>query len=133
MTTSPRAQLLKPVGEEAFAQHVKRTARRYGWDGVHTRYSEGVIEGVHTRRLDGYSEAYGLPDWDFWSVRLGQCFWAELKRVGQKINKDQERTICDWRLSGRRVFVWRPTDEDDLQRVFRDGLGPLDGVVGSPL
>jgi hypothetical protein len=113
---------LRYAGEEEFSRWIKARARQYGWKGVHVRYSQGVIESVHTRRVDGFSEAYGLPDWLFWHEVLGQSFYAELKGVGGRQSKEQKLEIPSLQRAGQTVFIWYPRDAVLAEAVFKDGL-----------
>jgi hypothetical protein len=117
-----RSVLLRGATEDEFAGWVKHVAELYGWNGVHIRWSQGVLEAVHTVRRHGWSEAYGLPDWLFWSERHNQSFWAELKSWSGRVSRDQKRQIPSMRLGGLTVFIWRPTDEEEIERIFRNGL-----------
>lgn len=121
MVTRSRALMLASVGEEELTSHVKRVARRYGWRGIHTRYSEAVLESVHHKAIDGYSEAFGQPDWFFWSEDLGESFFAELKGATGRIGRHQRITIDSLRKGGLIVFEWWPKDADQIEHVFRFG------------
>lgn len=114
--------LLRAATENEFAGWVKFVAHGYGWNGIHIRWSQGVLESVHTLRRDGWSEAYGLPDWLFWHETRGQSFWAELKSWSGRVSREQKRQIPSMRGGGLTVFVWKPQDEEEVERVFRDGL-----------
>lgn len=114
--------LLRAATEDEFARWVKHAAYSFGWSGLHIRWSQGVLESVHTLRRDGWSEAYGLPDWFFWHADREQSFWAELKSWSGRLTKEQKRQISTMRLGGVIVFVWRPQDEEEIDNVFRNGL-----------
>jgi hypothetical protein len=122
--TPGRRLLLRAATENEFAGWVKFVARRekWKWKGVHIRWSQGVLESVHTLRRDGWSEAYGLPDWLFWSEERGQSFWAELKSWSGRVSQAQQYLIPSMRAGGMTVFIWRPQDEEEIERIFRDGL-----------
>jgi len=126
--TLTRAQLmmLEGAGEEELTRFVKARARVHDWNGVHVRYSQGVIESIHVERLDGFSEAMGMPDWLFWHETLGQHFGAELKGASGHLSKWQKRTIPSLRRGGLVVFEWYPRDGLEIEHVFRYGL--LGGV-----
>jgi hypothetical protein len=110
------------TGEEEFTRWVKSRAELWGWHGVHLRDSEGVMESVHTTRLHGFSEGLGQPDWRFWHEDLGQSFDAELKGAFGTLSKFQKRTIPSMRRGGIAVFLWRPRDWREVERVFQNGL-----------
>jgi hypothetical protein len=120
--TKGRSLLLRVATEDEFAGWVKHVAYSYGWNGIHIRWSQGVLESVHTLRRDGWSEAYGLPDWLFWSELRAQGFWAELKSWRGRVSREQKRQIPSMMAGGLTVFIWRPQDEEEIERVFREGL-----------
>lgn len=117
--------LLRAATENEFAAWVKHVAYSNGWSGLHIRWSQGVLESVHTLRRDGWSEAYGLPDWFFWHEFRQESFWAELKSWSGRVRKEQKSQITSMRLAGTTVFIWRPQDEEEVERIFRDGLAPV--------
>ena len=121
-----RGVLLRAATEGDFTRWVKGMAKLHGWKGIHIRWSQGVLESLHTLRRDGWSEAYGLPDWLFWHEDLHQSFWAELKSWAGRESRDQKRQIPSMRLGGLIVFVWRPQDEELIESVFRHGLDGAD-------
>jgi hypothetical protein len=117
--TTARTLLLEAMGEEEFAQQVKRWARRYGWHGRHVRYSVGVVEGVHTTRIDGHSDAHGALDWEFWHVEKNRYLQRELKTQKGRVTRDQTRTIAELKMCGINAKVWRPSDEAEILATFR--------------
>lgn len=120
--TRARQVLLRDAGEEEWSRSVKKCAYYYGWEGYHLRYSMGAIESVHTQWIDGYSEAYGIPDWLYWHEGLNQHFLAELKGAGGRLSPEQKRELPSMRKGGFTVFEWYPRDMDDVEHVFRYGL-----------
>ena len=114
--------LLRAASEDEFAVWVKHVAYQHGWHGLHIRWSQGVLESVHTLKRDNWSEAYGLPDWLWWDPRRGQSFWSELKSWHGRVTTEQKRQIAEMIMAGLTVYIWRPQDEEEIERVFRDGL-----------
>jgi hypothetical protein len=123
--TLTRAQLLllEGAGEEELTRFVKARAKLHGWQGVHVRDSQGVMESLHITRLDGYCEGLGLPDWRFWHEDLGQTFDAELKGASGRLSWDQKRTIPSMRRGGIVCVIWTPRDGLAIEHTFRYGLG----------
>ena len=121
MTSASRKLLLGTVGEEEFARQVKRWAKRYGWHGIHVRYSQGVVEGVHTLRQDGHSDAHGAFDWEFVHSDRGRpLLKVELKSTQGRLSAAQQREYDLLRgCSSVEAYVWRPEDEDAIVRVLR--------------
>jgi hypothetical protein len=122
--TLTRAQLLmlEGAGEEELTRFVKARAKLHGWQGIHVRDSEGVMESLHMERIDGYSEAYGVPDWRFWHEGLRQTFDAELKGASGHVQPRQKREIASMRRGGIVCFTWWPKDAETIERIFAHGL-----------
>lgn len=114
--------LLATADEADFTAWIRGRARQHEWRGVHTRKSQDVLESIHTLRWDGFSEAYGVPDWLFWHERLEQSFWAELKGVRGHLSRYQKLEIPSLRRGGQVVFVWFPRDAVQADRIFQYGL-----------
>jgi len=126
--TRHRLLLLEGAGEDELTRSVKACAKYYGWNGVHTRDSDGVMESVHLERLDGFTEAKGVPDWYWWHEELGQHFWSELKGANGHLSPYQKREIPSMRKGGVVVFVWYPRDALSIENTFRYGLGAGGGT-----
>lgn len=122
MTTSGRAILLRHTSEKNFAAWVVREAHRNGWCGWSVRQSLAVVQGVHTQRLDGHSDAHGWPDWIFWTPGK-PLLPIELKTVEGRLDRDQRCNHASLAQTDppTAVHVWRPTDEDQIRRIFREG------------
>jgi hypothetical protein len=45
--------------------------------------------------------------------------WAELKTATGKPTPDQTRVIAELRAAGARVYIWRPSDADEVARILR--------------
>ena len=125
LLTRAQLMLLEGAGEEEWTRWVKSRARLYGWNGVHVRYSQGVIESVHSQWKDGFTEARGMPDWRFWHEEWGQTFDAELKGASGSLSKYQKAEIPSLRKGGVLVFVWFPRDALVVENVLRHGLGGM--------
>ena len=120
--TKGRRILLRAATEDEFGRWCKSLALVHGWNGIHVRWSQGVLEAVHTIARHGWSEAYGLPDWYWWNEKLEQHFWTELKSWEGRLSRHQVERITSMRAAGETVFVWRPQLEEEITRIFRDGL-----------
>ncbi len=58
----------------------------------------------------------GLPD--LLLVRASQLIWAELKAQDGATSAEQRQWIAALRAAGQTVFVWRPSDFDEIERVL---------------
>lgn len=124
--TRTQLTLLQGAGEEELTRFVKARAKVHGWNGVHLRDSEAVLESLHILRLDGFCEALGLPDWEFWHEGLQQSFRAELKGASGHLSKWQKRTIPSMRRGGIVCFEWYPRHALEIEHTFRYGLGGVE-------
>jgi hypothetical protein len=102
--TGPRAIPGRlPITEKDVERHVKDAARHFGW----ARY--------HTHRSD-FSPA-GWPDEVL--VRPPRMVIAELKGRGKDPSPAQAEWLALLRLiPGIEVYVWRPDDLDDIDRIL---------------
>lgn len=64
----------------------------------------------------GPRNAPGLPDLIL--VRRPRVVWVELKAEDGKLSEDQEAWIEDLESCGQEVYVWRPSDIAEVQRVL---------------
>lgn len=102
--TEARDVLQSTITEGELQGFVVTLARLHGWLAYHT---------YDSRR----SEA-GFPDLTM--VRDGRIIFAELKSEKGKVTAAQQRWL-DWlaKSSAVEVYVWRPSDLDDLDRILR--------------
>ena len=97
-----RHQLLATVSEEQFLQHVIAVAKRGGWWCYHTR--------------DSRHSPSGFPDLVL--IRPPWVLYAELKKQDGKVTATQQRVHELLRKCGAEVYVWRPSDEEDIRAVL---------------
>jgi hypothetical protein len=88
-----------------------------GWRAFHDNATNAP------RRCSGCGAIRHLPrnapGWpDLVLVRRPDVLFVELKSDAGKVDHDQQRWIDDLRACGQRVYVWRPRDWDDVQRVL---------------
>ena len=105
---------MTPKREEAILLgHIKETARWYGWLVYHTYDSR-------------HSEA-GFPDLVMVNYHLGLVIFAEIKANAGRVSPEQQVWVTALEvvssLAGSRVlvFVWRPSDWPDIERVLARG------------
>lgn len=96
-----RAFLAGQQTERQFQQQVVALARACGWLVFHTWNS------LHSPA--------GEPDLRLVRERV---VWAELKREGRDPNPIQEAAIAALRAAGAEVYVWRPSDLEEIVRVL---------------
>lgn len=89
------------VSEKEFQAAVVQLARLRGWLVYHT--------------FDARRSEPGFPD--LVCARNGRVVFAELKREGGSLSRAQQR----WQdaLGSHEVYVWRPSDWADVERVLR--------------
>lgn len=102
--TDAKAIMQASITEGELQGFVVTLARLHGWLAYHT---------YDSRR----SEA-GFPD--LCLVRGGRVIFAELKSEKGKVTAAQQRWIDALTASGTvEVYLWRPSDLDDLDRILR--------------
>jgi hypothetical protein len=128
-TTGLPAQA-RPMSEADFQAAVIKLAGELGWH-VSARAWEREAEearqyGVEPAPLRGLvfhqrisigSEA-GWPDLTFLRRKDGRMFFAELKSQIGSLKPRQVAVIDLLRACGQTVFVWRPSDFDEIARVL---------------
>lgn len=105
--TTARTILDATISEKEFQQQVVDAARRLGWRCFHT--------------YDSRRSEPGFPD--LLCVRDGELIVAELKSERGRLSPAQQRWIAGFRevqyQRGVRVFVWKPSDWEQIERVLR--------------
>lgn len=118
MTTPARALLNRAMSEAQWQATVIDLARTLGWACLHINDSrkEIVDHATHQRRLVGDRDAAGLPDWLLVRERV---VWAELKRQTGVTSARQREVLGALERAGSEVYVWRPSDWPEVERVLR--------------
>jgi len=99
---APPPPVVEGMSEKEFQAEVERIARSHGWRVYHTR--------------DSRKSAHGFPD--IVALRGSREVIAELKVGGNRPDAAQESWLEAYRDAGREVFVWRPSDLPEIERVF---------------
>lgn len=82
------------------------------------QFQAAILEAAKVLRWRTYHtwssmhSASGFPDLVL--VRRPRVIFAELKSETGQVSEDQQAWIDDLRASGQRVFVWRPSDWDEI-------------------
>jgi len=93
------------MGEKAFQARVVELAEANGWDWFH------VYNSRRSRK--------GFPDLLLWKDDRA-VIYAELKKRTGKTSAEQDGVLGGLRRAlGTRVFVWRPADLPQIERVLR--------------
>jgi hypothetical protein len=104
--------------ERAFQASVLAYARMMGWQAFHDNATNAPRRcsacGV-TRSLP--RNVAGMPDLIL--IRRPRIVWAELKSERGKLTDDQRAWIEELRACGQAVYVWRPSDWREVERVLR--------------
>jgi hypothetical protein len=97
--------------EKEFMAQVRQLAHLWGWRTYHTHDSSRSDEG--------------FPDLVFVKCRRPghptprRAFYAELKTAKGKLRPEQNEWICDLRAAGEEVYIWRPSDWPEIERVLK--------------
>jgi hypothetical protein len=106
----PLDYLNRKITEKEWQGLIRQTARAYGWDCYHTQFS--------------FRSDIGYPDLHLWhAVMTGYqtSIWAECKTESGKLRPKQAVTIDSMRSAGLTVYVWRPSDWEQVVRVLSFG------------
>ena len=107
-----------PQTEAEFQAAVIDLARRNGWRVHHHHDSRRQVRpGVFV----GDRDASGFPD--LVAVRGSRVVWAELKRERGRLSVAQSAWLRDLEAAGQEVYVWRPVDWPEIERVLGRGRG----------
>jgi hypothetical protein len=111
-------RLAATVTEKQWAAVVEGHARRNGW---HYRH-DTATNAPRRCRCGAYSqvrrnEAGAL---DYYMTRGNELIWVELKTTTGRLSVEQELEIERLLAAGQRVYVWRPSQRADVERM----LGP---------
>lgn len=114
---APDAPTAPKQSERDWQATVLQYAALRGWRAFHDNATNAP------RRCSGCGAIRHLPrnapGWpDLVLVRRPDVLFVELKSDAGKVDHDQQRWIDDLRACGQRVYVWRPRDWDDVQRVL---------------
>ncbi len=102
--------------EAEFQQQVIELAHLLGWRHNFTRRSIGK-----GRKWVTATSVVGWPDLTLWSERQRRIAFAELKRQDGKVTPDQEAVLASLAAAGIEVYVWRPSDWDEIAATLRGG------------
>lgn len=94
---------LPPLTEKRWMAQVVTLATNLGWRAYHT--------------FDSRRSAAGFPDLVL--VKRPRIVWAELKREGAGATPEQLAWMEDLRACGQQVYLWWPSDLDEVVEVLR--------------
>jgi hypothetical protein len=109
---------MKAGSEAAFQAQVEQLAAFYGWN---LRYHppDNIPRHTRTGRVVVQDVTAGFPD--LWLIREPELVVAELKTEKGRLSPAQERWIAALTACGLEVYIWRPSDFDDIHaRLSRD-------------
>jgi len=89
--------------EVSFQADVDDRAEKLGWIHYHTHNSRGSDKG--------------FPD--LCAVRGNRTIFAELKREGENPTPKQKMWLEALEKAGQEVYLWRPSDWSEIEKVLR--------------
>lgn len=102
------------VTEAEFQQQVVELATICGWTALHVRRSIGRRGGKQA-----YQTTTSIKGWvDLLLWRPGQIIAVELKREKGRLTDEQRECLSGLAAAGVPVYVWRPSDFEELARVL---------------
>jgi hypothetical protein len=105
------------LSEKQWQGFVVDYARVMGWKAYHHSDSRKAVKRGGELIMVGDADAKGLLDWMM--VRPPRVLFVELKREDGKMTPEQ--TECFAKLSrcpGVEVYLWKPSDRTEVQRVL---------------
>lgn len=104
---------------QALVEQILQFARITGWARLHIR----PAQTEHGWRTPIQGDGKGFPDLVL--VRPPRLIVAESKRDGEKPTPEQEWWLDLFeRIPGVEVYVWRPKQWDEIQRILQMRPGP---------
>lgn len=105
---------LPDVSEAVFQQQVVELATICGWTCLHVRRSIGRRGGKQA-----YQTTTSIKGWvDLLIWRPGQIIAVELKSEKGRLTEEQRECLAGLAAAGVPVYVWRPSDFEELARVL---------------
>ena len=119
------------VSEKALESFVKELAKVYGWSYYHQ--VTGVICPSCHKPTFSKRDGPGFPDLVL-AHPNGRLIFAELKSQKGKFRDGQEEWLALLNHGrGREVYVWRPSDMDDIARILQPSYdGPTEATLTLP-
>jgi len=106
---------LIPILEDDFQKTVIGYAQMKGWKVAAFRKAL-TKDGNWITPVQG--DGKGWPDLFFASPKLNRFFWAELKSEKGILSPEQIAWIALLRFCGAEVYVWKPKDWDQIEKVL---------------
>ncbi len=114
-----RAALDLLITEANFQLQVISVAHYTGWLVAHFR-------GVRIQRANGsvyyqtpvQADGAGFPDLVLVNERKKRTIFAELKSEKGRVTPDEQAWLDALRAAGQAVFVWRPSQFDEICRIL---------------
>jgi hypothetical protein len=97
--------------EEEFQRAVMAYARAHGWAVWHFHDSRRQAG----KRFVGDRDAAGFPDLVLARERI---VYAELKGAAGRLTARQEHALTLLAVAGGEVYVWRPADWPEIERIL---------------
>jgi VRR-NUC domain len=107
-----RASHVTGETESQFQQALIEAAHVLGWKVAHFR----PARTAHGWRTPVEADGAGFPDVVLVRERV---VFAELKAEKTRVTRDQGRWLDALADAGAEVFLWRPSDWEEIERVLR--------------
>lgn len=91
------------ISERVFQEQIRKLALYLGWLCYHTH--------------DSRRSAAGFPDCVL--VRGNRVIYAELKAAKGRVTPEQQAWLESLRRAEKEVYLWRPADIDEIERLLR--------------
>ena len=105
------------ISEEDFQQTIIELAQRLGWKVAHFRAARGPVTAQNPR---GWATPVGADGAGFPDLVLvrERVIYVEVKKQKGKTQDNQKVWLGRLRAAGAEVYLWRPSDYDEAERVL---------------
>lgn len=106
----------KKMSEAEFQRIILTLFRTYGWTVAHFGNTVKYVRRGNSYKVIPDKNAAGFPD--IVATRKGRLIFAELKREDGIVSKSQQTWLDALALTGAEVFVWRPSQLEEINRII---------------
>lgn len=119
VTLSLPPELIAGMSEAEFSKIVIDIAQIHGWRVAHFRAAKVTRGGVEKYETPVAANGKGFPDLVL--AKAGRpVIYCELKSESGKVRPEQVEWLELLRLTPSQVFVWRPSQLDEITRILGD-------------
>lgn len=96
-----------------------REVGRRGWQEAVSSYFRNVGGWLQYHTYDSTHSPKGFPDLVLVHTTVPRVLFAELKSETGEVTPEQEEWLRRLARSGNEVYLWRPSDRDEIQDIIQ--------------